>query len=291
MSLAVANEESAAPSVRPLSSAMGAEIRGVDLSRPLDDAAFGVIHQAFLDYSLLYFPDQDLTPEEELAFARRFGSPEVHPIVEGTDEYPDVIRIHKPANHGAFFGLGWHTDNTFFEAPSLGTMLHSKVVPPYGGDTLFCSMAKAYDHLSDGMKDLLSSLVAVHSARPAYDPAVVGEHKYKGEAPLKYKMSDAVLAEVEHPVIRTHPESGRKSIFVNPMFTVRFKGMTERESKPLLDFLFEHATQPEFCCRLAWQAGAVAMWDNRCTMHYAMDDYFAYERIMYRVTIAGDRPY
>ena len=174
------------------------------------------------------FADQSLAPRQQIAFARRFGEPEVHPIVNGSEEHPELVRVWKPAGESASFGTGWHTDNSFFPCPSLGSVLYGIVIPPYGGDTLFASMERAYDALSDGMKRLLEALVGVHSASRAYDPANVGEAKYRGEAPMSYRWSESIRDEVLHPVIRTHPDTGRKSVYVNPMFTLRIRGLAQR---------------------------------------------------------------
>jgi taurine dioxygenase len=277
--------------VRPLSGALGAEIFAVDLAAPLDDTTFAEVHRAFLTFGVLCFREQRWTPAQQVAFARRFGALDVHPIVRGTDDIPEVVRVLKPAGESASFGVGWHSDNSFFEKPSLGSVLYGVTIPPHGGDTLYASMEKAYAALSEPMQDFLDGLVAVHSASRAYDPKVTGEHKYRGEAPIAYRYdAGAISAEVQHPVIRTHPETGRKSIYVNQMFTQRIVGLADAESRAVLAFLYEHCTRPEFTCRLRWQAGTVAMWDNRCVQHYAIDDYQAFERLMYRVTICGDRP-
>jgi taurine dioxygenase len=276
--------------VKRVSPALGAEIAGVDLAKPLTDDLFGEIHRAFLEHAVIFFRRQRLDPEVQIAFARRFGELDVHPIVKGTEEHPELIRVWKPAGERASFGVGWHSDNSFFERPSLGTMLYGVTVPPYGGDTLFASMEAAYEALSPAMREFLEDLVAIHSASRAYDPAVTGEAKYRGEAPIEYRFSEAIREEVEHPVVRTHPETGRRGIYVNPMFTLRIKDVTEPESQALLGFLFEHCTRPEFTCRFRWEPGSLAFWDNRCVQHYAMDDYREFERVMHRVTIAGDRP-
>jgi taurine dioxygenase len=282
--------EQAPLEIRPMAGALGAEIHGPELSRPLDDATFQKIHRALLDYGAIFFRDQKLTPAAQVDFARRFGRPEVHPIVEGTEAFPELVRVWKPAGQSASFGVGWHSDNSFFEEPSLGSVLYGVTIPPYGGDTIYASMEKAYEALSERMKALLEGLEAVHSASRAYDPAVTGEAKYKGEGPLRYRWSDAVTKEVEHPVIRTHPETGRRAVYVNPMFTQRIVGLPEAESSALLRFLYEHGARPDFTCRFRWSEGAVAVWDNRSVWHYAMDDYRPFERVMHRVTIAGDRP-
>jgi len=276
--------------ILPISGAMGAEIHGTDLSGPLDDSCVQRIRSALLEHGAVFFRDQKLTPDSQLAFASRFGEPEIHPIVDGTAERPEVIRVLKPAGESASFGVGWHTDNSFLEKPSLATLLYGETIPPYGGDTLYASVQKAYDALSETMKAMLDGLRAVHSASRAYDPGVTGEAKYRGEGPLRYRYSDVINREVEHPVIRTHPETGRRGIYVNPMFTQRIVGMTDVESQATLAFLYEHCARPDFTCRFRWTPGAVAMWDNRSVWHYAMDDYQPFERVMYRVTLAGDRP-
>jgi taurine dioxygenase len=276
--------------IRPLAGALGAEVAGVDLSGPLSDAVFGEIHAAFLEHHVLCFREQRLDAARQLAFARRFGEPEVHPIVEGTAEHPDVIRVHKPAGESASFGVGWHSDNTFLAAPSLCTVLYGETIPPQGGDTLFACQERAYQALSEPLQRALADARAIHTAREAYDPALVGEAKYRGEAPLRYRYSDAIHAKVSHPVVRTHPESGRRALFVNPMFATRLEGFHRGESDALLAMLFAHGATPDFTCRVRWQPGTLTVWDNRSVWHYAMDDYQAYERVMYRVTIAGDVP-
>jgi taurine dioxygenase len=276
--------------IQPFAASLGADVLGADLTKPLSDGDFQAIHEAFLEHHVLAIRGQDLDRAAQLAFARRFGEPEVHPIVEGTEEHPDVIRVFKPAGSAASFGVGWHSDNTFFECPSLGTVLYGETIPPVGGDTLYASMEAAWEGLSAPMQARLEGLRGIHSARRAYDPDLVGREKYDGDGPLTYRYSDAVKATVTHPIVRTHPESGRKSLFVNPMFTTAIEGFARAESQALLDFLFAHAVQPEYQCRLRWAPGTVAMWDNRCVQHYAMDDYRDHDRLMWRVTLAGDRP-
>lgn len=238
---------------------------------------------------MIFFRDQVLPREAQLAFARRFGTPDIHPIAVGMANHPEVIRVLKPAGESASFGTGWHSDNSFFEEPSALTVLYGDTLPPFGGDTLWASMERAYERLSGAMKEMLDGLIAVHSASRAYDPKVTGA-SYQNEAPIRYEYSEAVETEVLHPVIRTHPETARKGIYVNPMFTQRIVGMTDSESRALLAFLYEHSVAPNFTCRFRWRRGSVAVWDNRCTQHFAIDDYREFDRIMYRVTIAGSRP-
>jgi len=205
-------------------------------------------------------------------------------------EHPEIIRVLKPAGESAFFGTSWHSDNSFFERPTAFTLLYGEVVPPVGGDTLFASMERAFETLSEPMRRFLAPLRAVHGAGRAYDPRVTGDAKYRGAAPITYRYSDAVHAQAEHPVVRTHPESGRRSLYVNPMFTERILGLAPHESEALLAMLYAHAVRPEFTCRLRWRPGTLAIWDNRSVQHYAIDDYAEHERVMYRVTVAGERP-
>ncbi len=276
--------------IHPMSGNLGAEIGGVDLSRPTDEGVSEQVHRAFLDHAVIVFRDQTLSRENQTDFGRRFGELDVHPIAVGMEEHPEIIQVRKPEGERASFGTSWHSDNSFFERPSKASILYGVTLPPYGGDTIWASMERAYDALSPGMKKIVDELTAVHSAKNAYDPAVTGTAKYEGNAAISYRYSDAIREEVEHPVIRTHPETGRRSIYVNAMFTQRIVGLSQREGDAILHFLYEHATRPEFTCRLRWTPGTVAMWDNRCTQHYALDDYDGFERLMYRVTVAGDRP-
>ncbi len=277
-------------SVVPLAGALGAEVRGVDVSRPQGDATFAALYRAFLDHGVVYLRDQPLPREAQLAFARHFGTPEVHPIVDGMAGNPEVIRIAKPPGERAFFGTAWHTDNSFLPKPSSITFLYADAVPPVGGDTLFASMERAWAALSEPMRRFLAPLRAVHSASSAYDPGVTGDAKYRGETAITYTLSDAVYAKAEHPVMRTHPETGRPSLYVNATFTQFVVGLARAESDALLAMLYDHAARPDFTCRLRWEPGTLAMWDNRCVQHYAVDDYERFERVMYRVTIEGEAP-
>jgi taurine dioxygenase len=276
--------------VRPVAGRLGAEISGVDLSKPLDATSFEAVHAALLDHAVIFFRGQQLSRDEQLQLARRFGEPEVHPIADGMQEHPEVIRVLKPAGEEAFFGTSWHTDNSFFERPSALTVLYAEEVPPYGGDTVFASMQAAYEALSQPMQVFLEPLLAVHSAANAYDPRTTGDAKYRGEAAITYTYSDAIYDEVEHPVVRTHPETGRRSLYVNSMFTQRIVGLEDHESDALLGMLHAHATRPEFTCRVRWHPGTLTLWDNRCVQHYALDDYPDAERVMYRVTVKGSKP-
>jgi len=273
--------------IAPIAGALGAEINGVDLSEPLSNAQFDQIHQAFLDHHVIFFRGQDdLSPDAQKTFARRFGTLNTHPYVQGMAGHPELIEIIKEPEDKLNFGGGWHTDMSFEEQPALGSVLYAIEVPRVGGDTLFANQITAYEALSDGMKQMLSGLTAIHSASREY--SAQGQSAQARKSMQSTEASDA--PEYEHPVIRTHPESGRKGLYVNPAFTLRFSGMTARESKPLLDFLYQHARDERFTCRFRWSNGAVAFWDNRCCWHYALNDYAGHRRHMRRATINGDRP-
>ena len=271
-----------------LTGGCGAEISGVDLGA-LDDDVFAQIHQAWLDHGVVFFRDQDISLDALVAFGKRFGELEIHPIVDGLEDAPEITKVLKPAGESASFGTGWHSDNTFFEKPSKGSVLYGKTIPPFGGDTLFANQYLAYDRLSQGLKQTLEGLNAVHSASHAYTVAGT-QDKYDKKTAITYTWDESILDEVVHPVVITHPKTGRKALFVNDMFTLRFEGMSQQESQPLLDYLFAQAVKPDFCCRFRWSENAVALWDNRAVQHYATDDYQDYERLMYRVTIDGDKP-
>jgi taurine dioxygenase len=274
--------------IAPLAGALGAEIYGVDLTRSLTNQEFAEIMQAFLDYQVIFFRDQhDLTPEQHKAFASRFGSLNVHPYVAGMAGHPELLEIIKEPEDKLNFGGGWHSDMSFLEVPALGSILYALEVPQYGGDTLFASQSKAYDALSDGMKGMLSGLSAVHSASREY--SAKGASAQARSSMQSTQVQEA--PEYEHPVVRTHPQTGRKGLYINPAFTLRFSGMTKRESKPLLDFLFDHSRDERFTCRFRWQKGSLAFWDNRCCWHYALNDYPGQRRHMRRATINGDKPY
>lgn len=278
----------AAIEVKPISGALGAEIAGVDLSDDLSNEAFDAVHQAFLDHHVIFFRGQNsLTPEAHKAFGRRFGTLNVHPYVKGMADHPEIMEIIKEPEEKTNFGGGWHTDMSFLEEPALGSILHALEVPPYGGDTLWANQHMAYETLSEGLKETLSGLTAIHSAKGEYGP--------KGQSALGRQSMETSAApdapEFEHPVVRTHPETGRQALYVNPAFTMRFKGWTRKESRPLLNYLFEHCQREEFTCRFRWEAGSVAFWDNRSTWHFALNDYQGHRRHMRRVTVNGDRPF
>ena len=273
--------------ISPIADALGAEISGVDLTQPVPDEQFEQIRAAFHKHHVIFFRDQTgLSPERHKTFARRFGTLNVHPYVKGMDDHPELFEIIKTPEDKVNFGGGWHTDMSFLEKPALGSLLYAVEVPDSGGDTLFANQIAAYEALSDGMKEMLGGLKAVHSASREY--SAKGHSAQKRGAMQATTATDA--PEFEHPVVRTHPETGHKGLYVNPAFTLRFAGMTRRESKPLLDFLFNHSRDERFTCRFRWSAGTLAFWDNRCCWHYALNDYQGKRRHMRRATVNGDRP-
>ncbi len=275
----------AALDVRPIAGALGAEIHGINLASELDSGTVAAIRRAFLDHLVIFFRDQELPPERFLAFARRLGTPVEYPLVKGIDGYPEIIRVAKLEDETVNFGGIWHSDTTYLEAPPMGTMLVAREVPPIGGDTLFANMYLAYETLSGGMKRLLEGLKGISTSVKA-DATRTREDRIKSD-PTTQSRHEFVA---EHPVVRTHPETGRKALYVNVAHTVRFAGMTEAESAPILGYLFQHQVRPEFTCRFAWRAGSLAFWDNRATQHNPVNDYHGYRRVMHRITLAGDRP-
>jgi taurine dioxygenase len=276
-------------SVTRIAGALGAEISGVDLSRDLGGETVAEIRHALVENQVIFFRDQHLTPEQHLAFGRRFGTLQIHDFVEGMADNEEIIEVRKEEYETRNFGGGWHTDVSYLERPALGSVLYAKEVPEVGGDTMFASQYLAYEALSNGMKTMLGGMIAVHSARRPYSPDAARARAY-GPSSMRFNFSEDAHAEVEHPVIRTHAESGRKALYVNATFTVRFKDMTEEESLPLLRYLCEHAVRPEFTCRFRWQKNSIAFWDNRAVQHNAVNDYHGQRRVMHRVTIEGERP-
>jgi taurine dioxygenase len=271
--------------INPLAGALGAEVSGVDLSDELGDDTIALIRRAWLDHLVIFFRGQTLPPARFLTLARRFGEPVEYPFVTGIDGFPLITPVVKLEHERVNFGGLWHSDTAYLETPPMGTMLIAREVPPHGGDTIFANMYLAYETLSEGMRRLLDGLVAVNSSAKA-DVTKTREDRMRDGA------REGARAEylAEHPVVRTHPETGRKALYVNGGHTVRFKGMTEAESAPILDFLFAHQTRPEFTCRFRWEGGSLALWDNRCAQHNPINDYHGFRRVMHRVSLAGDRP-
>jgi len=271
--------------IRPLSGAIGAEILGIDLAHDMSDETIAAIRAAWLEHLVIFFRDQRLEPAQFLSVARRFGEPIEYPFVKGLDGFPQITPVIKLEHEKVNFGGLWHSDTAYLDKPPMATMLIARETPPRGGDTLFANMYRAYETLSEGLRRVLDSLTAVNSSAKA-DVTKTREDRIKDSGKTEAKKE----YNAEHPVVRTHPETGRKALYVNGGHTVRFKDMSERESAPLLDYLFAHMVRPEFTCRFRWEVGSIALWDNRCTQHNPVNDYHGYRRVMHRVTLAGDTP-
>jgi len=266
-----------------IAGALGAEITGVDLSRPLSKADFAELKRLWLEHLVIFFRDQKLDEKQYMAFALQFGEPVEYPLVKGLAGFPKIIEVKKLEHERAAFGGVWHTDTAYLERPPMASMLIAREVPPHGGDTLFANMYLAYETLSPALQKILEGLKAVNSSTKA-DASKTREDRIKTDGAQK---SDFVA---EHPVVRTHPETGRKALYVNAGHTVRFAGWTEEESAPLLKFLFDYQIRPEFTCRFSWQPNSIALWDNRCAQHNPVNDYHGFRRVMHRITLAGDTP-
>jgi taurine dioxygenase len=269
--------------VRPIAGALGAEVRDVDIGRSLERDVVAEIRQAFLDHLVIFLRDQKLAPPELLAFAQQFGQPLEYPQLKGLPECPLVTPVIKLAHDRVNFGGVWHSDTTYLERPPMASMLYAVEIPPYGGDTLFANQYLAYEALSEGLKRMLDGLVGINSSTKA-DASVTREDR------LRDTGAELRVLVGEHPVVRTHPETGRKALYVNVGHTTQIKGWTEQESRPLLDYIFGHQVRPEFTCRFRWEPGSLAFWDNRCAQHNPVNDYHGYRRVMHRVTLAGETP-
>ena len=266
----------------PMNSGCGAEIRNVDLNN-LSDAEVEAVADAHAEHGVVFFREQTLGPDEQLAAAGRFGAINVNRFFTPVPEQPKVALVLKEPQHETNIGGAWHTDHSYDQAPALGSMLYAKEVPTHGGDTMFANMYRACEALSPGLRETLEGLCAVHSSRHIFGPQ--GYHASRGDD--RYGNAERATQDAVHPVIIRHPRSGRAALYVNPGFTVRIDGWTELESRPLLDYLFRVAARPEHTCRFQWRTGSVAFWDNRATWHYALNDYPGERRLMHRVTIDG----
>ena len=272
-------------SVQPLAGAVGAVVAGIDLQAPVSAEIIAEIRATWLVHGVVFFRDQPFPEAAFQAFAERFGQVVEYPFVKGIEGFPLIIPVLKLPHERNNFGGIWHTDTAYLAEPPMATMLIAREVPPFGGDTLFASGYAAFEALSPAMQRLLEGLRGVNTSGKA-DVTKTREDRIKDSATDQVKQA----FEAEHPVVRTHPETGRKSLYVNFGHTARFAGMTEEESKPLLDFLFAHQSRPEFTCRFSWQVGSIAFWDNRCVLHNPVNDYHGYKRLLHRVTLKGDKP-
>jgi len=274
-----------------LCGAGGAEIAGIDASRPIGAEVVAELRRALAEHCVIFLRDQDLTPEQQKAFARHFGPLAQTPFIQPLEGHPEMMRIVREADEKKKqnFGGRWHSDMTFSPEPVLGTCLYARESPAVGGDTLWTNQMLAFEALSPALQRTLEGLRVMHSAKRSYGPQ--GAYADDDLKSMRIKASEEALKEQAHPCIRTHPESGRSILFVNWVYAIRFEGMTEEESAPLLDFLNRHSQRPEFQIRFRWRKGSLALWDNRSTQHIAVNDYPGYRRVMDRVTIAGDRPF
>lgn len=274
----------------PVAPACGSFVKGLDVKRATD-SDLAALSQLLAERGVVFLRDQHLSPEDQVALTARFGEVLRVPYVKHLDEHPDIIAVLKEADEKKIstFGRTWHSDFSFLDQPPSLTILYGREIPPFGGDTLWSSQYAAFDALSPRMQEMMCGLSAVQTGWP---------HGTKGPGPNAAVSRSVVMTrndptadrEVIHPVVRVHPITKRKALFVNPVYTQRFDGMTEEESKPLLSYLFAHATKPEFTCRLQWEVGTLALWDNRCVLHLAINDYDGSRRLLHRTTVAGETP-
>ena len=267
----------------PIAGACGAEIRGVNVAQ-MDDQTFAEVRHALLDHGVIYFRSQELTPHQQVAFARRWGDIHTHPYLRTLPDHPEIIEIVKEPEDKAGFGDAWHTDQIFTPTPAMATMLYAKVVPPTGGDTMFSSLKRAYEALSPGMQKLLQGLRTCN----LYDKGKPRAGKMAAKVTGTEKPAEPAI----HPLIRVHPETGEPVLYINDVNTTRrFDGFSEEESRPLLEFLLTLATRSEFTCRVRWEPGTLGIWDNRSMLHKALNDYHGHRRVMHRITIKGEKTY
>ncbi len=274
--------------IEPLAGALGAEVRAIDL-RVADDAAWRRVREIFLQYSVLVFRDQQLEPADLMRIGARWGEPCYYPFVTGIDGFPFIFEVVKEESETVNFGGNWHSDTTYLARPPLATLLYALETPKQGGDTLFANTCAAYDALSEGMRAMVEKLVGVNSASLKVTGGRRKMHSTIGGMKT-HDMEKADDLEADHPVVRVHPETGRKALYLSRSHTLRFRGMTEAESRPLIDFLQAHQTRPEFTCRVRWSPGTLTVWDNRCTQHCAINDYHGERRRMRRLTVGAETP-
>jgi taurine dioxygenase len=274
--------------IEPLAGALGAEVRGADVR---SDQDWNAIHEAFLKYSVLAIRDQKLEPADLMRVGARFGEPCHYPFVTGLDGFPFIFEVVKEESETVNFGGNWHSDTTYLAQPPLATLLYALETPTHGGDTLFTNTQKAYEALSDGMRAVVDKLVGVNSASLKVTGGRRKLHSAANVSAMKiHDTESADSYEAEHPVVRTHPDTGRKALYLSRSHTIRFKDMSEEESRPLIDFLQAHQTRPEFTCRVRWSPGTLTVWDNRCTQHSAVNDYHGQRRRMRRLTVGAQVP-
>ncbi|MCD8516027.1 MAG: TauD/TfdA family dioxygenase [Burkholderiaceae bacterium] len=271
--------------VVPLTGSIGAEILDIDISSELAESVIADIRDVLLKHKVVFFREQNLTPERQIAFAKRFGDISTSPVYTTLKEHPEIMPVVKEATDRDIIGDTWHTDETFQQTPPMGSLLYARQIPSVGGDTLWANLGLAFDRLSDGMKERLMTMKAIHS-----NDFLTANAKARNSTRSTKLREDAPVMHSLHPVVRTHDETNEKVLFVNQPFTYAFEGMTREESLPLLSFLYQASSRPELTCRFRWRKGSLAFWDNRCTLHYACNDYSGERREMHRITIEGSVP-
>jgi taurine dioxygenase len=271
--------------IKRIAGALGAEISGVDLTQPISPDLAAEIRDVFLKHEVIFLRNQPLSSQQFMDFANAMGEPVEYPFVKGLDGFPQIIEVKKLEHEKVNFGGVWHSDTTYLDLPPMGSMLLAKEIPPYGGDTLFASQYAAYEALSDTMQRLLEGLQGISTSAKA-DVSKTREDRLKTDG----KASAPKDFSSKHPVVRTHPETGRKALYVNIAHTAGIEGLTEQESAPLLNFLFQHQVKPEFTCRWAWEPDNLTFWDNRCAQHNPINDYHGFRRVLHRITLKGDKP-
>ncbi len=271
--------------VEPLTGVIGASVTDIDLAAGLSDAQVSELRDAWLEHLVLFIRDQQITPAQQMAFAWQIGEPDTYPFLKGLDGFPQITEVLKKEDEKINFGGVWHSDTTYQTCPPMATMLYAKEIPPVGGDTLFANQYAAYDSLSEGLRRTIENLRGLSNAG---NKAVSATREARIDEQGTGTSSDELRA--WHPVVRVHPETGRRSLFINPAHTIRFEDWSPADSKGLLETLFAAQTREEFCCRFRWQPGDLALWDNRCTLHYPVNDYHGHRRLLHRITLKGDAP-
>jgi taurine dioxygenase len=271
--------------VTPTTGSLGAEITGIDLRKTLSESEFEALQDALVKHLVIFFRDQDIEPQHHVALGKWFGTPHAHPAYPNPDGFPEIVKLINSKENPSKIEE-WHTDMTFMKCPPMGSILHAKKIPAIGGDTMFASMELAYDELSTSWQRMLDELTAIHDFTFGFQESLA-------EPGGRERLKDAIEKNppIAHPVIRAHPISGRKSIFVNKLFTRNIVGMSKPESEAILQMLYQHVIKPEYCCRFRWEENSIAFWDNRATQHKPVNDYFPAYREMWRVTILGDQPF
>jgi len=259
---------------------VGAYVSNVDIAAAMSAQQTGTLRQALGEHGVLFFRDQSATPEQHIAFAESFGQININRFFPAVDDYPQIAEVKKEPSQSRNIGGSWHTDHSYDEVPAMGSILMTRITPRHGGDTVFSNMFLAYEALSDGLKNILGQLKAVHSSRHAFGPSVDNQGAFNN--------AEAATQDSIHPMVISHPISGKKALYINPGFTIGIEGWHRSESEPLLEMLYQHAVKPEFTHRFKWQEGSVAFWDNRATWHYALNDYPTETRLMHRITIEGE---